>query len=269
MVNSIVGAILDLALSPLRDQSPLLGLILVAAVSTVVMLLIVRATSNQARLAAVKRSIQACVYEVRLFGDDAGAILRALGGLLRHNLTYLRLSFVPMVWMAVPFGLLMVQMDAIYGVAEVAPGRATLVKVVLRDPARPTPVLSASAGVRVETPAVWIPSLREAVWRVSAETAGEYELTVVAGGTAATKRFSTAGGNVRRSPVRPDGRVLDQLLHPVERPLPAGSPFESITVNYPSRGIAVFGWEVHWLIVFLVLSLIFAMALRSRLGVVL
>ena len=269
LANSIIGTLLGVALSPFRDLSPLLGLTLVAAASAVVMLLVVKATSNQTRLAAVKRSIQACVFEVRLFGDDARAIFRALGEMLRHNLTYARLSLVPLLWMALPFSLLLVHLDTFYGVGELVPGRAVVVKVTMKDAAGPMPHLGAPAGVLIETPAVWIPSLREAAWRVSAERAGDYELTVTAGGTAVTKQFAATSGVIRRSPVRPDARLLDQFMNPAERPIPRTSAVESVTVTYPSRSVAVLGWEVHWLIVFFVLSMVFAFALRSSLKVVL
>ena len=61
-----------------------------------------RATSNQDAIAAVKRKIQAGIFEIRLFNDDLRAMFRAQVDILRHNLTYIRLSLAPMVWMIVP-----------------------------------------------------------------------------------------------------------------------------------------------------------------------
>jgi len=53
------------------------ALAVVSLISAIGMLLVVRATSDQARVAAVKRALQACVFEIRLFNDDARAMLRA------------------------------------------------------------------------------------------------------------------------------------------------------------------------------------------------
>lgn len=268
-INAILASLVEGLLYPFQNLPPLVGLAVVSLLCATAMLLVVRATSNQARLAAVKRATQACVYEVRLFNDDARAMLRAMGEMVRHNLTYLRLSLVPLLWMIVPLGLLLAHLQFHYGYRELAPGRATLVKVQLLDSSGPAPVLEAPAGIRIETPAVWIPSLREAVWRIVVDTPGDYELTVRAGGGSLTKTITTARGVVRRSPVRPEARLLDQLLYPAERPL-AGSPgIRSITVTYPAGAIGVLGWEVHWLIVFFVLSTIFAFALRAPFKVVL
>ena len=264
--NSIISAILGAALAPLSGM-PLVGLALVSAVAAILMLLTIKATSNQSRLAAVKRSIQACIYEVRLFSGDAPAILRAMGELLRHQLTYLRLSLVPLLVMALPFGLLLAHLDAYYGVADLAPGRATLVKVRMRHATGP-PRLLVPSSVSVETPAVWIPSLREAAWRISTTAPGDYELSIATGDAVVTKQLTTRAGIVRRSPVRPGARILDQLWHPAESPVPGESAVESVSITYPSRSIDVFGWNFHWLLVFFVLTMVFALALKSTLRVV-
>ena len=54
---------------------------------------------------------------------------------------------------------------------------------------------------------------------------------------------------------------------PAEDPLPASAPIESITVDYPDAEVSLFGWGLHWIIVFFVLSIVFAFALRNRFGV--
>ncbi len=66
---------------------------------------------------------------------------------------------------------------------------------------------------------------------------------------------------------RPGGGIWQQLLHPHERPLPASSPLASIHVRYPSRSTPVFGLDVHWLISFFVLSIVFALLLKPVLRV--
>jgi len=268
IINYVVGTLVDAVLFPFRHSSPSIGLTLMAALSAVIMLLIIRATSNQAGIAAVKRSIQACVYEIRLFGDDAFAIFRALGELLRHNLTYLRLSLVPLMWMVLPFSLLLIQLDGYYGVGALAPQQPVVVKVKMAQSTVATPQLVVPDGVRLDTPPVWIPSLREAAWRVTAGKPGDYELTIKSGNTVVTKQLTTTNSVIRRSAVRTDGTV-NQFLHPGEPALPRNSGIESITVTYPSRRIDVFGWDVHWLIVFFVLSMLFGLALKSPLKVVL
>lgn len=271
-VNALLARLVDGFLRPFEDASPLAGLAVVSLISAIGMLLVVRATSDQARVAAVKRALQACVFEIRLFNDDARAMLRALGEMLRHNLTYVRLAMVPVLWMTVPLGLLVVQLQFHYGYGGLDVGHQAVVKARLKNSSTaPSPQarLSAPPGIRIETPAVWIPSIREVAWRVAAEKPGDYVLTVQIGEDLFTKTVRVSGAVVRRSPLRTEGRFLNQLLYPAEPPLPVGAEVESIAVTYPRRDVSVLGRGMHWMVVFFVLSMIFAFALRRRLNVVL
>ena len=267
-LNILLARVIDGLLSPFSGLPPLVGLGALSLLTAAAMLLVIRATSDQSRLAAVKRAIQACIFEVRLFNDDARAMLRAMAELVRHNLTYLRLSLVPLLWMILPLGLFVAHLQFHYGYAGLDSGTRALVKVrVTGDEA--IPVLEAPAAIRVETPAVWIPSLREAAWRIAVDQPGRYELTIRLGDRVLTKSLAASGDIIRRSPLRVDAGLARQFLYPAEPPLPAGSGIESIAITYPERSIAIFGWELHWLIVFLVLSTAFAFVLRSRFKVVL
>lgn len=283
-VNSVLRAVVSALLFPFRGLHPLVGLVVVSLVTGIAMLLVFKATSNQAGIAAVKRKIHACLFEIRLFNDDLRAILRAQGELLRHNLTYLRFSLVPLLWMIVPFVLLIAQLQFHYGYRPLAPESPALVEVVLAEgweealPAgavedfdgftRPAVALEAPAGVRVETPGVWAPEAREMTWRVAGERAGDYELAVAVGGERYAKSLRVADepGVRLLSPIRPGRDFFEQVLYPAEPPLPEG-PLESISIAYPGAEVWFLGWTTHWMVVFFILSIVFAFALRNRMGV--
>ena len=271
ILNTILGALVGALLYPFRDLPPIVGLLVVSALTAVAMLLVFRATSNQERIAAVKRSIHAGLFEIRLFNDDVRLILRAQFDILRHNVTYLRLSLVPMVWMIVPLALLIAQLQFHYGYDGLDLGQPVLVKVRLAedvpDPQRLE--LTVPDGLRVDTPPVWIRSLREAAWRIVPDRARDYELSIRVDDRTYTKSVHTSAAVVRRSPVKLAPNFLDQLLYPVEAPLPADSTVASIALAYPEREISMLGWGVHWLVAFFLLSIALAFALRNRFGVVL
>ena len=96
LLNRVLDALLDGLQRPIAGLPPEVGLLLWSLVAAVVMLLVVKRTSNQEALAAVKRQIHACMFEIRLLNDDLGAILRAQVELLRHNGRYLLLSLPPL-----------------------------------------------------------------------------------------------------------------------------------------------------------------------------
>jgi len=268
-LNAVLRAVFDLLLAPFSALPPLVGLLVVSLVTAVIMLLVVKTTSNQAGIAAVKRRIHACLFEIRLFNDDFVAILRAQGEILRHNVTYLRLSLVPMVWIMVPLVLVVAQLQFHYGYSGLRPGARVLVELELKEePAtRPDVTLDVPAGLRVETPAVWIPELREVVWRLAVESAGAHELTFRLGDETLTKTLRVTDALVRLSPVRLEPGFVNQVLYPAEAPLPGASRVRSISLAYAEADVSLLGWETHWLIAYVILSIVFAFALRNRLGV--
>ena len=285
-VNAALRAVFDLLLGPFAALPPIVPVTLVALVSGIFALLVYRWTSNQEALAAVKRRLFANLLEVRLFNDDLRAVLAAQLRLLRENLTYLRLNLVPLLWMIVPFMLVIAQLQFHYGYEGLEVGDRTLLTVDLTAPGsepavdgeaapRPGVALETPPGVAVETPAVWVPSLRQVVWRLRALEPGEHDLVVRTGGGEFTKSLfveAPEGGArwVRRSPTRRRAAILDQLLYPAEPSLPRGGPVKRIDVQYRTASISFFGlFDVHWLIAFLVLSIALAFALRNRFGVTL
>jgi len=270
-LNSAMRAMVGAMLFPFQSLPPIIGLSVVSLAAAIGMLLVFRATSNQDAIAAVKRKIQAGIFEIRLFNDDLRAMFRAQVDILRHNLTYIRLSLAPMVWMIFPLVLVIAQLQFYYGYDGLGLGQSAVVKVVLKEgasPSAPALALEAPAGVRVETPMVWIPSLREAAWRVAADQAGDYQLSVSLGGRAVTKQFRVSDRVGWRTPERLETGLLNQLLYPAEAPIDSDVPIEAIYVAYPVRAVNLLGWETHWMIAFFLLSIVFAFALKKRFGVV-
>ncbi len=269
IVNAVLRALVDGLLFPFRGLPPIVGLTVVSLLTSILLLVVFKKTSNQKALEAVKRKIHACLFEIRLFNDDFRSIFRAQLEILRHNLTYLRYSTVPMVWTLPPLVLLIAQLQFHYGYESLHVGRPALVKATLRaadeDASKPAIRLEASGpGLEVQEPPIWIPSLREMAWRIEPRSKGDYELRVVNGSESVTKSVRVMDGPdlvVRRSPLRVRG-FLDELLYPAEPPLPSGA-FESVAVTYPEADVDVFGIELHWMIVYFVLSIAFAFLLRG------
>lgn len=289
VVNAVLRGLFDVLLAPFRGLPALVGLTLLALVTGVAILLVYKVASDQKGLEAVKRKIHASLFEIRLFNDDFRHIVRAQLDILRHNLTYLRLSFVPFLFLLPPLFLMLAQLQFHYGYAPLAPGARTLLEVELAEgweeeweamglelhaSGKPRLELEAPPGVEVETAPVWVPSERTLTWRLQVTERGDHELTLAAGGERWTKSLRTDGRWVRRSPLRPDRSFVDQLLFPAEPPLPAAGPLHQIRLELPPAEIDVFGWTWRewagvpaWMLLYFLLSVVFAFALRKPLGV--
>jgi uncharacterized membrane protein (DUF106 family) len=271
-LNAALGTVFDILLRPLAALPPLVSLAIVSLVTAVVMLLVVRRTSNQRALEEVKRRIHAALFEIRLFNDDLRAIFRAQGDMLRHNLTYLRLSLAPMLWMIVPFVLVIAQLQFRYGYDGLETGRSVLLTAHMRGAdvdLGNAPRLEAPSGLRAETDAIWFPAAQDVMWRITPEAAGNYEVRLHIGGQTFTKTVHVSSRVARRSPERLEAGFVNEILYPAEPPLPANAPVTAIRVPYPERDIDVFGWQLNWLVVFFALSIVFAFALRKPFGVTL
>ena len=269
-LNGLLRSAADIVLIPFRDFAPIVGITVLSLVAAIFILFVYKHTSNQKALDNVKRKIHAGLFEIRLYNDDFRSIVGALFDILRANLTYMRHSFRPMLWTLPPMFLLIAQFQFLYGYEGLRPDQPALLKVLFEPGAfsgdKPALEVTTPAGLRVDEPFVWIPSLGEATWRLHAEAPGDYELTIGIGTETATKSVRVADGVARRSPFRIKG-FLNELLFPAEAPLPSGGAFAEITVTYAETNVNVFGFEMHLIIVFFVLSVVFAFALRGSFGV--
>ena len=131
--------------------------------------------------------------------------------------------------------------------------------------AKPAVELEVPAGLRLETPPVWIPSRGELAWRMKAERQGEYELTVQLGDESFGKSVQVTEDFVSRSPLRAVPGFVDQLLYPAEKPLPKGASVRTIQLTYPEEPTFLF--MPRWMWIFFVLTIVFAFALRKPMKV--
>lgn len=278
-LNAFLGRLADLVLSPLAGLPTLVVMLVLAFVTALVVLGVMRVASNQAKMAGAKRRIHADLLEMRLYNDDVRALLRAQGSLLRHNGAYLWLSLLPLVITALPLTLAIAQVQSWYGYTGLGPGQPTFVTADLRDPAQGVLLtldgalldgsLRDEASLQLDEPGMYFPSLQQMVWRVVPRRPGVHVLRVqAAGAPALEKTFYVGQGPARRSPSRERPDFVTQLLYPSEAPLPADSPVAAIRVDYPERTLTVLGFEFHWLVVYLAASFAFVLALRKPLGVV-
>ena len=269
-VNALLRSLADALLAPFAGMNPLVGLTLVSLLLAVVMLLVFKKVSNQDQLERVKRQIHAGLFEMRLFNDDLPQIFRAQWAILKANGRYLALTLVPMVILLPLIVLVSAQLQFHYGYQGLKPGEPVLLTVALKQgvgATKPAMRLEAPTGLKVETPAVWAPALGEVAWRLVAEQPGIYEVRIVSGGEELVKTAVSSSEVVRRSPLRPGTNLLDQLLYPSEPPIPGASQVASIRLGYPDAEVSLLGWKMHWMIAFIILSIVFALALRRLFGV--
>src|SRR5690242_10517225 len=99
--NSILDFLLRLIYRAF-SWSPGAGLALISAAAGIGMLWVFQKTSNQARIRAVKRRVQAHLLELRIYRDEPAVMWQAQKALLWSNLRYLGLMLRPALFLALP-----------------------------------------------------------------------------------------------------------------------------------------------------------------------
>ena len=267
VVNLVFGRVVDLVLLPFRGLPPWFGMTAVSLLTALLMLGVYKLTSNQAAIRRAKDRIKAHLLELRLYKDNMRVTLAAQGGMLRANLAYMGANLKPLAVMIVPLVLILAQLSLWFDRAPLRPGEETLVKAGLEAAADPVGLgleLETPPGLEITAPPVRIPDEREIVWRIRALAPGTGRLVLRGGGQAVEKSVTVGGQALTKvSALASRGAFWKRLLYPGEPPLPKESPVRSVEVLYPAKTLTAFGFRVHWLVAYLVLSVAFGFALKG------
>ena len=265
--NSGFGKIFDILFLPFRGMSPWAGMILVSFLTGLLMLFVFKWTSNQEGIQKIKNRIKAHLLELRLYKDSLSQSFRSQGNILRCNLKYISYSAKPMLVMIVPLILIIVQLNFWFGYESLTPNESTILKIKLAEGQNPLEAQIAvqpSTGLVMETQPLRIEESQEINWRFSATQEGIQQFLVTIDGETITKRVSVAQKPLSKiSPLKTSTKFLDQVMYPAEPPIKSQIPVESIEIRYPTKSMDLFGWKIHWIIVYFVLSIIFGFAFKG------
>lgn len=268
LINSLLTNLFDFLLWPLRSLNPIWALTLVSCLSGLLMVWIFGKVSDQQTIRQVRDRIRGNLLGVRLYQHNIKVVLQLQGAILRDTLTYMKLSILPMLVLIVPVGLILAQLNLRFALRPLEAGHPALIKVKLRDASylKQDSHLQAPAAVHIETQGVRIEPQSEIAWRISAERLGYYSLKVVADGSEIEKALWVGEGWGAVSPIR-TAHSGDLLLYPGEPPIDPPGAIESVEVKYPPLTLSLFGWNVHWLVFFLPVSILFGFLGKRFLGV--
>lgn len=260
----------DAIFLPFQSFRPLVALGGVSLLTGILMLIAFRYTSNQSEIRRIREKAKAHILEIKLFKHDPRIVMGAQRRILGYSLVHLKYSLVPFFVMLPLLVIILVQLHLRFSHSPLRPGESAVVTVKLAEqiPWREAMVeLSVPDGVEIETPALRIEEEREISWRVRPRQFGEFDLTIRLLERDVQKRLIVADKLVKVSPRKAHPTFLDLLFFPGEAPLPDGFSIQSIDVGYPPQALNVFGWNLHWLLIFCVLSLVGGYAFKGIFGV--
>lgn len=265
-LNSILNTVFNLIVSPFRDIDPLWSLALFSLLLAILMLVIFRYTSNQAKIRETKNRIRAYIYELRLFKDELGIVLSAQKNVFIQNMKYMKYALKPLIFMIIPLGLFLIQLDSLYGHKPLDTNESTIVSLKLDQNSEIPENISVKSdgGLSIETPPLKIIQDKQIDWRIKANELGQHDLIFNVGNEQYKKNvFVGEQGITRVAPTASTPNFWNNLLYPAAEPLAKSGIVKEIHVDYDRNSINVYKWQLDWIVIIFVLSIIFAFGIKG------
>jgi len=124
------------------------------------------------------------------------------------------------------------------------------------------------AGIKLDSPLVFIPSINEFNWRIAAEKEGLYALSFLVKGKHIEKKILVGEQVESVSPKKTQAGWGDFLSFPAQHFIPDSIPAEEIFISLPQRDIEVNNTKAYnWLIIFFPAALCFGLFFKKILGI--
>ncbi len=174
--------------------------------------------------------------------------------------------------MIIPVSIIIIYTSTRYEYRPLRPGESAVVKINLSKEnmlsGRNIEIaLSVPLGLKIETPPLRLNGSSEIYWRVMAESEGVYDILFHGSDIEVKKKVFVAHKTARLASETYKGGIVNSFFNPGEPPLAEDAALDSIRVSYPSAKIRLFGYSVHWLILFFIFTLIFGFILMKPLNV--
>ncbi len=258
----------DLLLLPFAKLPPFWGILFLSLVTSLFVLMVYRAISSPSRVKETKNQIKANILAIRLYRDFWQTIVSSFFKSLFYTGKYFVLNLFPLLVVLPLMFLLFVQMDIRYGMRPFRPGESITVKASFTGAiGTAEAVIAPNAGYRTAMNPVYVDALHEVDWKLQALQKGKADIVITVDGVTFRKNLLIGGGLPALSNKKMAASSLEHFIYPVEKLLAPSTPLRSISIQYPARGISFLGFETHWLVWYLVLTMIIALALKNRFGV--
>ncbi len=249
-------------------SGPLAIVMVLSLVVGLLMVVLFGYTSDQKAIGVAKDQLKAHLLAVRLYRDQIPVVMGSYGKILRGTGRYLKLAFKPLLYVIVPITLLMVQVDRYLGQTPIAVNAPFLLTVhMTTGEALNDAALELPPEITMTAPPVHVVAANEVVWRLAGAKDGKYALKISTGGRGVEKAVCIGGDLPRISTVRLRGKFWERIFSSAEPAIPADSPIESISINYPDRDIAVAGYGMNWIWMFFILSMLAGFVFKELLGI--
>jgi hypothetical protein len=264
--------LIDLLFMPFARVNPGYALAFAALLVTVLALVVYKFSSSQAGIKAAKEKIKAHFVEVWLYIDDPVLILKAQAGIFLNGGKYLAYALVPLAIMIIPVTVFLINCEYRFNYRQFREGEDFLVKVRV-DPAAkdwekaaaldlPETIQMDAPPLRIEARDAGGNEFKEIDYRLKILKGGDH-MIAVGPGPDRTRVFILADQLTRFRPVTHYGKTFgEKFWTPGYQRSPLVKDLKSIDVSYQKADFDFLGWNTWWVWPFLILTFVFAFALK-------
>jgi hypothetical protein len=267
-VNYFLTRACDLLLAPFAKLPPFWGILFLSLLTSLFVLAVYRLVSSPAKVRETKNLIKAHILAIRLYRDFWRTIIVSFFRSLYYTGKYFALNLLPLLLVLPLMFLLFVQMDIRYGMRPFRPGESFTVKAGFsRALGALTVELQADPHYKIAMNPVFINHLREVDWKLRAGQNGSGEIFITVNGNTVRKNLRIGAGLPALSNKKLSVSGWGHFIYPVEKLLAPAPALDYVSLQYPARSISFLGLRTHWLVYYLALTMIIALALKKKFGV--
>lgn len=264
---SYISTWIDPFLKPFEYTDPLWPVMILSLITALIVLLIFRFFSNQEKIRQAKNKMKAHLLELTLFRNDFRILMSAQKNLLINNAKYLTHTLRPLAIIIIPMAILLVPANNWFGYAPIKPGETAIVKIKLTGKAGVQGnnlLFNCSEGISIESPPINIPEDNEINLKIKARKRGNHNLTIKMPDNVLPVPVTVSAKKlVKITPVFMTNIPANNIFYPAEMTVINNPLINKIEILYPERSITFLGTEMHWVVLFLIFTLIFAFSLKN------
>jgi len=269
-INSFLNLAFEIIWYPFKNTPSFLGITVISLLVGVFASLVYRFTANQAAIKKINNRIKAHIFELRLFDFDPALILKSLGGIFKNFFIYLFYSIKPIIFLIIPVIIILIQLHYLYDFSPLNPGDNTVVTISFKentDIDKHKIYIKVPRNVKIVSPTVKIPEKNEISWEIQVENYGNSELSFRIDNEIFNKEVIAVKGMRKIVPKSVTGDFFLKLKYICSEYLPENQLVKSIAIKYPESSVSIFGLGIHWIIIFLIFTLISGMIIMKIYGI--
>ncbi|MCI0470641.1 MAG: hypothetical protein L0Y73_03180 [Candidatus Aminicenantes bacterium] len=276
-INFVITKIFDVILVPFTAIGDFWGILFLSLLTSLVVLVIYKYFSSPKKIRRAKDRIKANILAIRLYKDSWKVIVGSFFKSLFYVLKYFALNFgVVIIIMPLLFPLF-VQMDVRYGMRPFRVGEEIIIKAAFTsDPNNLAVTLLESKHFKPQMNPVFINAFKdvekkkpmmEVNWKAAASETGATTIRLKVNDKTFGKSLLIGTHKRALSNKKFAASTVEHFIYPVEDLFAGKSDLKYVYINYPGKSVSFLGLKTHWLVYYLVLTLIIVLALRKKFGV--